>query len=107
MGTESLTNACWCPRGPSGRGQLKGILSRNSLYFLNLHAEVVPKGAAHSLSHLYHPGLAHGGRIRTAAALEARQAEPPATRRRDRCHEVLTKLFMWRGSAIARAGRKF
>ena len=21
MGTESLTNACWCPRGPSGRGR--------------------------------------------------------------------------------------
>ena len=32
MGTESLTNACWCPRGPSGRGQLKVILRENSLY---------------------------------------------------------------------------
>ena len=30
MGTESLTNACWCPRGPSGRGQLKVILRENS-----------------------------------------------------------------------------
>ena len=49
----------------------------------------------------------HGGRRRAAIALFARQAEPPATRRRDRCHEVLTKLFMWRGSAIARAGCKF
>ena len=51
--------------------------------------------------------LADVERRRKAATLEARQAEPPATRRRDRCHEVLTKLFMWRGSAIARAGRKF
>ena len=38
MGTESLTNACWCPRGPSGRGQLKVIL-RPSERQLNVCAE--------------------------------------------------------------------
>ena len=32
--TESLRNACWGPRGPSGWGQMKGILRENSLYRL-------------------------------------------------------------------------
>ena len=30
-GIESLMNACWCPWGPSGCGQRKGILRENSL----------------------------------------------------------------------------
>ena len=50
---------------------------------------------------------AHVARPGEAPWLKAGSAESPATRRRDRSHEVLTKLFMWRGSAIARAGRKF